>query len=64
MKGLRAGRILLTIWVCKDRHAKGVGCGLWVPIILLTGVGGAIFYALVRLGDTRDPSAAPAGEGK
>jgi hypothetical protein len=54
--------ILLTIWVCKDMRAKGIGCGLWVPIILLSGIGGAIVYALVRLADTRDQ--APASPAK
>ena len=45
--------ILLTVWVFKDMHEKKIGRALWVPIVLLTGVFGAILYAIVRLADTR-----------
>jgi hypothetical protein len=38
-------------------RAKGIGRALWVPIILLTGLGGAILYAIVRVTDTRDQAA-------
>lgn len=44
--------ILLTIWVYKDMHEKKISRALWVPIVLLTGLGGALIYAIVRLGDT------------
>jgi len=45
--------ILLTVWVFKDMNEKKIGRALWVPIILLTGVLGAILYAIVRVADTR-----------
>ena len=40
--------ILLTVWVFKDMHEQKIGRALWVPIVLLTGVFGAILYAIVR----------------
>ena len=49
--------ILLTIWVCKDMREKKIGRTLWVPIVLLTGICGAVLYAIVRLADTRSPPA-------
>lgn len=49
--------ILLTIWVCKDMREKKIGRVLWVPIVLLTGICGAVIYAIVRLADTRSPPA-------
>ena len=48
--------ILLTIWVCKDMREKKIGRALWVPIVLLTGICGAVLYAIVRVADTRSPS--------
>jgi len=51
--------ILLTVWVFKDMHEQKIGRALWVPIVLLTGVFGAILYAIVRLADTRCKSASP-----
>ena len=45
--------ILLTVWVFKDMHEKKIGRALWVPIVLLAGVFGAILYAIVRVADTR-----------
>jgi len=53
--------ILVTIWVCKDMREQKIGRALWVPIVLLTGICGAILYALVRLADTR-PGRTPPGE--
>ena len=61
--GCLVSHILLTVWVCKDMRAKGIGRALWVPIVLLTGLGGAILYAIVRVADTRD-QAAPAAKAK
>ena len=58
--GCLVSHILLTVWVWTDMRAKGIGRGLWVPIVLLTGLGGAILYAIVRLADTRDQSASAA----
>ena len=45
--------ILLTVWVFKDMNEKKIGRALWVPIVLLTGIFGAILYAIVRVADTR-----------
>ena len=45
--------ILLTVWVFKDMNEKKIGRPLWVPIVLLAGVFGAILYAIVRIADTR-----------
>ncbi len=45
--------ILLTVWVFRDMHEQKIGRALWVPIVLLTGVFGALIYAIVRLADTR-----------
>ena len=45
--------ILLTVWVCKDMREQKIGRALWVPIALLTGVFGAILYAIVRNADVR-----------
>ena len=45
--------VLLTVWVFKDMHEQKIGRALWVPIVLLTGVFGAILYAIVRHTDIR-----------
>ena len=45
--------ILLTVWVCKDMREQNIARALWVPIVLLAGVFGAILYAIVRNADTR-----------
>ena len=49
--------ILLTVWVCKDMREKKISRALWVPIVLLTGICGALLYAIVRLADTRSQQA-------
>jgi hypothetical protein len=64
MLGCLVSHILLTVWVCKDMNEKKIARALWVPIILLIGPAGAILYALVRLADLRDLSAAPAGKAR
>ncbi len=51
--------ILLTIWVCKDMREQKIGRALWVPIVLLAGVCGAILYAIVRVGDKCSRPAEP-----
>ena len=58
---LLAIHILLTVWVCKDMREQKIGRALWVPIVLLTGICGAILYALVRLADT-SPGRTPPSE--
>jgi len=45
--------ILVTVWVCKDMREQKIGRALWVPIVLLAGILGAILYAIVRVADTR-----------
>ena len=52
--------ILLTVWVFKDMHEQKIGRALWVPIVLLTGIFGALLYAIVRNADLRaNPPQAP-----
>jgi len=55
--GCLVSHILLTVWVWTDMRAKGIGRALWVPIVLLTGLGGAILYAIVRVADIRGQAA-------
>jgi len=45
--------ILLTVWVYKDIRRRNSGSGIWIVIVLLTGLFGVLPYAIVRLGDTR-----------
>jgi hypothetical protein len=45
--------ILLTVWVYKDIRQRNSGSGIWIVIVLLTGLFGVLPYAIVRLGDTR-----------
>ena len=39
-------------------HEKGIARAIWVPIVLLAGVCGALIHAVVRLADTRPPTTA------
>lgn len=43
--------ILLAIWVYQDIRQRNAGSGLWIVITLLTGLLGALVYAVARLGD-------------
>lgn len=43
--------ILLSIWVYQDIRRRNAGSGVWIVITLLTGLLGALVYAVVRLGD-------------
>ena len=45
--------ILLAIWVFKDIRQNNSGSGVWIVIVLLTGLLGALVYAVVRLADIR-----------
>ena len=45
--------ILVAIWVYMDIRKRNSGSGIWIVIALLTGLLGALVYAVVRLGDTR-----------
>jgi hypothetical protein len=43
--------ILLACWVYQDIRKRNAGSGLWIVVTLLTGLPGALVYAIVRLGD-------------
>ncbi len=43
--------LLLATWVVGDLRRRNAGSGLWIPVTLLTGLFGALVYAVVRLGD-------------
>jgi uncharacterized membrane protein (DUF106 family) len=45
--------ILVAVWVYMDIRQLNRGSGLWIVIALLTGLLGALVYAVVRLGDGR-----------
>ena len=45
--------ILLTVWVYKDIRQRNSGSGIWIVIVLLTGLFGVLPYAIVRLGEIR-----------
>jgi len=45
--------ILLAVWVFQDIRKRNTGSGIWIVIALLTGLFGALVYAIVRLSDTR-----------
>ena len=45
--------ILLAVWTYKDIREKTNSSGIWIVIVLLTGLLGAIVYAIVRLGDIK-----------
>jgi len=47
--------ILLAIWVSRDIRQKNSGSGIWVVVTLMAGLMGALVYAVVRLGDARQP---------
>jgi len=44
--------ILLAVWVYKDIRRRNSGSGIWIVIVLLTGLFGVLPYAIVRLGET------------
>jgi hypothetical protein len=45
--------ILVAVWVYMDIRQLGRGSGIWIVIALLTGLLGALVYAVVRIGDGR-----------
>ena len=49
--------ILVAIWVYTDIRKRNSGSGIWIVIALLTGLLGALVYAVVRLGDARQNQA-------
>ena len=48
--------ILVAVWVYMDIRQLNRGSGLWIVIALLTGLLGALVYAVVRIGDGRQKS--------
>ena len=45
--------ILVAVWVYTDIRQLNRGSGIWIVIALLAGLLGALVYAVVRLGDSR-----------
>jgi len=45
--------ILVGVWVYQDIRRRNAGSGLWIALGLLTGLLGALVYAVARLGDSR-----------
>ena len=45
--------ILVAIWVFQDIRTRGTGSGIWIVIALISGLLGALVYAVVRLGDVK-----------
>jgi hypothetical protein len=43
--------ILLTVIITLDMAKKELFNGIWIPLVLLAGLPGAVVYALFRLGD-------------
>jgi hypothetical protein len=48
--------VLTAVWVGLDIRDRKQGSGLWVVITALTGICGALVYAIVRLGDQKKTS--------
>ena len=48
--------ILLAVWVYQDIRKRNTGSGIWIVVTLLTGLFGALVYAIVRIGDAKAPS--------
>ncbi len=46
-----AVHILLAVWVFGDIRKRQAGSGIWIAVVLLTGLLGVIPYTLVRIGD-------------
>ena len=49
--------ILVAVWVYMDIRQLNRGSGIWIVIALLTGLMGALVYAIVRLGNGRQKGA-------
>jgi len=45
--------ILVAVWVYQDIRKRKAGSGIWIVLALLAGLLGALVYAIVRLGDSR-----------
>lgn len=51
--GCAVVHVLVAVWVFQDIRARGAGSGLWIVIALLSGLVGALVYAVVRLGEMK-----------
>ncbi|UCE16851.1 MAG: zinc ribbon domain-containing protein [Candidatus Bathyarchaeota archaeon] len=51
--------ILLCVWVYRDAESRGMSGGLWLIIVIITGILGLIIYLIVRK-DKQGPAAATA----
>ena len=49
--------ILVAVWVYQDIRRRGCGSGIWIVIVLLTGLLGTLVYAVVRLGESEKKTA-------
>ena len=47
--------VLVAVWVYQDIRRRNSGSGIWIVVALLTGLLGALVYAVVRIGDTPQP---------
>lgn len=45
--------ILLAVWTYQDIRKRNAGSGVWIVVTLLTGLLGALVYAVVRMGDAQ-----------
>lgn len=45
--------ILMAIWVYQDARKRTHGSGIWIVVTLLTGLFGALVYAVSRIGDAQ-----------
>jgi hypothetical protein len=48
--------ILLAVWIFTDIRKRGEGSGIFIALALVAGIPTAIIYALVRIGDRKDPA--------
>ena len=47
--------VLVAVWVYQDIRRRNSGSGIWIVVALLTGLLGALVYAVVRIGDAPQP---------
>ena len=47
--------ILVAVWVFQDIRVRGSGSGIWIVLALIAGLLGALVYAVVRLGEAKQP---------
>ena len=54
MAGCAVLHILLAVWVYQDIRRRNAGSGIWIVIVLIAGLLGALVYAVARLGDKKE----------